>query len=119
MERVSLAIARVRSGVVEIQRGDLWVPADDVVIMGQGEGDSDGIAMVGDRVVRYLTNTQIDAAFLLAKLAEVADKIAALGDVSSWIISADNQIRGQNTDAKAIGQQAKAIADEAREYLLK
>lgn len=119
MERVSLAIARVREGIVEIQRGEQWLPADDVVIMGQGEGDSDGIAMIGAGVVRYLTNTQIDAAFLLAKLAEVADKIGALGDVSSWIISADNQIKGQNPDAKAIGEEAKAIANEAREYLLK
>lgn len=119
MERVSLAIARVRAGVVEIQRGDLWVPADDVVIMGQGEGDSDGIAMVGDRVVRYLTNTQIDAAFILAKLAELADKLADLGGVSSWVIQADNMIKGANQDAQAIGNEAKAIADEAREYLLK
>lgn len=119
MERVSLAIARVRSEKLEIQRGEVWVPADDVVIMGQGKGDSEGIAMIGAGVVRYLTNTQIDAAFLLAKLTELADKLADLGNVSSWIIQADNQIRGANQDAQAIGNEAKAIADEAREYLLK
>lgn len=119
MERVSVSAARVRAGKVEIQRGEAWVPADDVIIMGQAAGDSEGVVLVGQHGARYFTNTQLDAAYLLGRLADVADKIADLGSVNSWIISADNQIKGQNADAAAIGQQAAAIADELREYKLK
>lgn len=112
-------MGRVREGKVEIQQGDAWVVADDVIILGAGAGDSEGFILVGQSVTHYITNTQVDAAYMLAKVADIADKIAALGDVNSWVVSADNQVRGINPDAQLIGQGAKMLADEVREYKLK
>lgn len=119
MERVRILIGRVVEGKVEIQQGEAWVPAPDVVILGAGAGDSTGFVLVGQSVTHYITNTQVDAGYMLAKMADIADKIADLGAVNSWVVSADNQVRGTNPEASAIGQQAAAIADELREYKLK
>lgn len=119
MERVRKMVARVREGIVEIKQGEVWAPADDVVIIGAGAEDSDGFVLVGKMGGEYITDTQVDAAYMLAKIADLGDKIAALGDINSWVISADNQVRGVNADAQQIGQGAKMLADEAREYKLR
>lgn len=118
MERVRILVARVAEGKVEIQQGEAWVPAPDVVILGQAVGDSAGFVLVGQSVSHYITNTQVDAAFMLAKITAIADKLADLGNVATWANPGTTGV-GQNAEAKAIGQQAKQIADEAREYKLK
>lgn len=117
MERMRKLIARVREGVVEIQQGEAWVPASDVVILGAGQADSEGFALVGQSVTHYITDTQVDAAYLLAKIADLGDKIAALGDVNTWAIPSVGT--AVNAQAQQIGQGAKMLADEAREYKLR
>lgn len=117
MERVRILIGRVAGEKVEIQQGEAWVPADDVVILGAGKGDSSGFVLVGQFVSHYITNTQVDAGYMLAKMADIADKIAGLGDVETWAIPSVGV--AVNAEARAVGQQAKAIADELREYKLK
>lgn len=117
MERVRILIGRVAGEKVEIQQGEAWVPADDVVILGAGKGDSSGFVLVGQYVSHYITNTQVDAGYMLAKIADVADKIAALGDVATWAIPSVGV--AVNAEAQFIGQGAKMLADEVRGYKLK
>lgn len=113
-----IRIGRVREGKVEIQQGEAWSPADDVIILGTGAGDSDGFVLVGQSVTHYITNTQVDAAYMLAKAGELAGLLADLGNVSTWANPGTEGV-GPNAGAQAVANQAQALANEIGEYKLK
>lgn len=114
MERVRIVIARVRDGVVEIQQGEPFVRADDVVILGAGQADSDGFVLVGESVCRYLTDTQVDMAFMVARLGELANQVANMGEVNTFAIPSVGM--AANAQMQAIGAEARALADALQEY---
>lgn len=119
MERVRIVPGRVVGGKVEIQVGaDVWAPAGDVVILGAGLGDSVGFVLAGQNVSHYITNTQVDAAFMLAKVGELAGMLADLGKVNTWANPGTEGV-GANAQAQAIGNEAQALANEIGEYKLK
>lgn len=117
MERVKLQMAKVVDGVVQLQYGTgtdgspTYVPADDVVMLGTGQADSEGIAVIGETVTRYMTNTQVDTVFLLAKALEIATKAMDICN-ANFIISADNAISGQNTALTPIANELQTIINE-------
>lgn len=111
-----IRIGRVREGKVEIQQGEAWSPADDVIILGAGAGDSDGFVLVGQSVTHYITNTQVDAAYMLDKLINLCDKIAAQGNALFAVPSVGTAV---NATMQEIGQAAASMASEMREYKLK
>lgn len=119
MERVRIVPGRVVEGKVEVQTApDVWAPAEDVVILGAGLGDSAGFVLVGQSVSHYITNTQVDAAFMLAKVGELAGMLADLGNVNTWA-NPSTTGTGPNAAAQAVATQAEALQNEIREHKLK
>ena len=87
MERVNIVPAEVISGVVWIEQNGIKWPATDVVIQGQGSGDSTGFALIGDTEIRYITNTQVDIAFILDRLIGICEQVEVVGNKQDWIIA--------------------------------
>lgn len=116
MERVNILIGRVTGGKVEIQDGTEYIPADDVIILGQGEMNSEGFVLIGETYSHYITNTQVDAAFMLAKMIELCDQISAIGNTQTFAIPSVGV--APNTDLVLIAQQVDLIKTEIEGHKL-
>ena len=78
MERLTVFSARINGGVVEIEQGGECLPADDVLKLVAGVGDSDGFALIGQTLALYFANTQPNTQELIDKLVEVIDETIAI-----------------------------------------
>jgi hypothetical protein len=86
MERLKIQQARIVSGTVEIFQGDQWLPADDTIINSIGAADSTGFVIIGIDSARYITNTQLDAVYILDKLTALCDQIIEIGNTITFAI---------------------------------
>jgi hypothetical protein len=86
MDRVTIQPAKVVDGVVEILQGGEYIQAPDVVILGAGQADSIGFVLISENGAEYITNTQVDAAFMLEKMSEICDKIIDIGNTTTFAI---------------------------------
>lgn len=80
MERLAMYAARVVAGVVEIDQNGEFKPANDVIIQGQGLGDSSGFVVIGEAIALYFVNTQPDLAQVIEKIVEAIDETIAIAD---------------------------------------
>ena len=74
MERLAMYAARVVAGVVEIDQDGDFKPADDVLLLSAGAGDSSGFVVIGEAIALYFVNTQPNLAEVIAKIIEALDQ---------------------------------------------
>lgn len=72
--------ARVKAGVVEIEQGGEFKPADDVLLLSAGAGDSAGYVVIGEAIALYFANTQPDLAQVIEKIVEAIDQTIAIAN---------------------------------------
>jgi hypothetical protein len=118
MERLKIQPARVTGGVIEIAQGadengePIFLPADDGILFSAGQADSIGFVIIGSNSCRYITNTQIDAAYMLETLAALCDQIAAIGDHQTYVIGGVTPIFGPIIELVQIATDTKALKTE-------
>lgn len=117
MERIRQVPAKVVDGVVQIKMGEEFFPASDVLLNSQGLADSEGFVLIGQESTRYITNTQVDAAFMLQKVIEVVNNLISVCESSGYAIptSGTAQIPG----LVSIGSELRSINQELQEYKLR
>lgn len=90
-----ILIARVVGGIVEIQQDGEYSPADDVLMLNNGAEDSEGIVIINGLVSRYMTNTQLDTAFILNNLLGVVEEAIKLSSSAAYLITANTPVYGK------------------------
>jgi hypothetical protein len=86
MERLKIQPARVKNGVIEIEQGGEFLPAEDGILISAGQADSIGFVIIGINSCRYISNTQIDAAYMLETMAAICEQLAAVGNTITFAI---------------------------------
>lgn len=115
-ERISTHLARVVDGKVEILYGEDYVVASDVLMLGQGEMNSEGIVLVGSSITRYMSNTQVDTAFLLAKTVELVSKAIDICG-ATYAVPMEAGV-AQNPALQPIGSELNTLLNELQEHKL-
>lgn len=115
MERAMIAPAKLVGGKIYINQYERWVLAPDVISTVIGEADSIGFAIIGEEQTRYITKTQVDAAFLLQEAKDVLAELTALSQQviaitrAQYVIAADNAQWGVNDNLTPIGDAVEAL----------
>lgn len=118
MERAMIAPAKLVGGKIYINQYERWVLAPDVISTVIGEADSIGFAIIGEEQTRYITKTQVDAAFLLQEAKDVLAELTALSQQviaitrAQYVINADNAQWGINNNLTPIGDAVVALVDK-------
>lgn len=118
MERLTLYAARVVDGVVQIEQGGEFLPAEDVIIQGQGLADSSGYAVIGEAIALYFVNTQPDLQETIDQLIAVTSEIINVLD-AQFLIGANTPVFGQNVDLQAIKPAIESIKTDLENLELK
>lgn len=118
MSKTIVELARVAGGVVEILQNGEYSPADDVILLCEGSEDSTGVVLLDGVTTRYLTNTQIDTAFLLQKALAVVEQALAVSDSSAYLITATAPIYGKIAGFAPITAELEAIKSELEGHKL-
>lgn len=110
MDRVTMQIAEVRSGVVWISQGDEFYEADDSIIIAEGAADSVGFVVISESGAKYITNTQVDTAYMLQKLSELCDHVISIGNTATYAIPSVGV--APNAELQAIAVEVQSLKAE-------
>lgn len=100
MERLNLVNAKIEESELYILQGGEYVPANDVLKLVQGLGDSQGFALVGEALAVYFANTQGDTQTVITKLVEAIDQVIAIANTAV--------VKTPNTPAVPLSPEAAA-----------
>ncbi|GLT13914.1 hypothetical protein [Vibrio algivorus] len=75
---MKLLNARIRDTQLEVDIDGETLKPTDVTNVSAGQEDSDGFLLMGDEFSIYLTNTQLDAQFIVDKAIGIAEQAIAI-----------------------------------------
>lgn len=107
-----VVLARVVAGVVEILQDGEYNPATDVLMLNNGAEDSEGIVIINGLVSRYMTNTQLDTAFILNKLLAVTEQAINVADNATYVIGGVTPVYGKMAAFVPVTASLTAIKQE-------
>lgn len=116
MNNTRVLIARVVGGIVEINQDGEYYPADDVLMLNNGAADSTGIVIINDTTARYMTNTQLDTAYILNELISVIDSVIDVTSSNAYLIAANTPVYGQIASFAAITTALETIKTGIEEH---
>lgn len=77
---MDLLKAKIKDGQLQVVIGDKTLTPTDVINVSQGQADSEGFLIMGSEFSIYITNTQLDAQFIVDKAIDtVSEAISMAG----------------------------------------
>lgn len=115
---MKILIAKMIGGVVMIRQGLEYSPALDVEFLNTGQAESDGIVLIDGARKRYITDTQIDTAFLLQKALDVIEQVTAISSSNAYVIGGVTPVFGAMPAFIPITAELEAIKIEIQGHLI-
>ena len=119
-----IKLAKVKDKVCYILQAGEYQKAEDVVINGIGDADSEGIVMIDDDLTRYISNTQLDLKYIIKELVKVTEQIVKITEVKHWISATDSRggpvspVKAPLPDMDPIKSSVQTIGDLLKKYEL-
>lgn len=122
MERMNKIPARVvigedEKGSVELQVGEEWIPATDVLPLSSALSESSGVALIGASSAHYITDTQPDLAYLLSQVIESLNSVVDICS-ANYAVPMEAGV-APNPDLQPIKGELQTLIQELQEYKLR